>query len=334
MREFDQQTTDEREEVLMRALSELRDRAARETLSDRSLSGALDELLSDFPLKVQIQTTTRCNGACRMCPYVETVRRDGFVHEEMPEELFRLVLHQLRGSGVRRLSLFLMNEPLLDRRLPSWLRLAREALPEVTLGLFSNGAKLSGPLARDLARAGLDELCVSVHGFDPELYERMMGGLSYRRLMRNLREVTELYRSGDLAGLRLKIITGDEPALRATVDQAPSWLRDQVLLKGFSNEREASGGAPAASQPEPAGLLCQRPFVKLYLLANGAAVLCNVDWQRTVVLGRVGAEGARRETLADIWRGPAYRSVRLAHLRQRLDALPICRGCDYPSARG
>lgn len=320
-REFDRRTT---------SLDETSTLAAIRGLSpeDPELRARLDRLVPPFPLKVQIQTSTRCNAACGMCPYPEITSEDGFAHQRMDEALFDRILEQLSGHPVERVSLFLMNEPLLDVRMPELLRRTRVALPSTTLNLFSNGSALTPKTARALAEAGLDELCVSVHGFDRATYEDVMQGLSYERMLRNLDAVLELYDEGALGDLHLQLVTGDLPDLRSSLAGAPERLRRHVMLKAFSNERTAAevterldSSAPRAVQP-----LCQRPFVKLYVLADGACVLCNVDWRRRVVLGHLGPDG----TIADIWNNARYQAIRLAWARRRLPPGHLCERCNYP----
>ena len=83
-------------------------------------------------------------------------------------------------------------------------------------------------------------------------------------------------------------------------------------MKAFSNERSAADvtvGLPSSRTQTTARPLCQRPFVKLYVLASGDCVLCNVDWRRSILLGRIsdGADGQ----IANIWRSPRYHELRL-----------------------
>jgi hypothetical protein len=346
VRAFDARTLGTRERDLMAEIAALRRAAVADPSRADALFDAACALLPVLPLKVQIQTTTRCNAACEMCPYPLVTAEPGFAHSAMDETRFAAILDQLRGGDVERLSLFLMNEPLLDRRLPSWIRRARAALPATKLGLFSNGAALDIERAHALADAGLDELCVSVHGFDPATYERVMAGLSYARVMRNLDEVLAAADAGALGALQLHLVTGDLPEIARTRELAPLRYQSRVLLKAFSNERAAVGVAPglpssiaaraAAASPSPDGTdspdgaadaPCQRVFVKLYVLANGDCVLCNVDWRRTVVLGRVGDPGGA--TIADVWRGERYTEIRREHFCGRFTRAAICARCDY-----
>jgi hypothetical protein len=330
MRAFDARTTSDREAELMAALDELQRSALREPERAAALFERARDLVPALPLKIQIQTTTRCNAACAMCPYPLVAGAPGFEHAMMSEERYRRILDDLRGAPVERLSLFLMNEPLLDTRLVRWVALAREALPDTVLGLFSNGAALDGTRARGLAAAGLDELCISVHGFEAATYEAVMAGLSYARLQRNLDEVLAADAGGQLGAMRWQIVTGDVPEVAATPERVPLRYRGRVALKAFSNEREVVGVAPGLSSSPAcasASTLCQRLFVKLYVLTTGDCVLCNVDWRRTVLVGRVGDHDG--PSIADVWRAERYTAVRRDHFLRHFEQAAICRRCDY-----
>jgi hypothetical protein len=323
VRPFDRRTTSARESQLLEVLRERRDAGA---LHPEALAG----LVPAFPLKIQIQTTTRCNAACVMCPYDGITSEPGFAHHQMEEALYREILAQLRGRHVERLSLFLMNEPLLDVRMADWVALAREALPRVTLGLFTNGSPLTPALARSLAAAGLDELCISFHGFDAETYEQVMKGLSYERGRRNVEQVLALHRQGVLGDMHLQLVAGDLPEIARSGGAADPLLRDAVQVKSFSNERSVTGlpdDRPARAAATPGGV-CQRPFVKLYILANGDCVMCNVDWRRTVVLGRISREPEGQ--IERIWWSGRYRALRASHLSGDFGCNDTCARCDYP----
>ncbi|MBL8839991.1 MAG: SPASM domain-containing protein [Planctomycetes bacterium] len=326
MRPFDRATASVREDELLRAAARARGGTAG--------AAEVDALLPPFPLKVQLQTTTRCNAACQMCPHPLVTRAPGFEHGEMSRALYDALLAELANHPIERLSLFLMNEPLLDRRMVEWIAAARRALPATTLNLFSNGALLRLELAEQLAEAGLDELCVSVHGFEAPRYEAVMEGLSFARIDAQLRGLFGHARDGRIGRLRLKVVMGDLPELVATLPAADPLYRDHVLLKAFSNERAVAGVAPGlASSPladaaaARAAPLCQRPFVKFYVLWDGTCVLCNVDWKRAAVVGRI--DPAAGIGIADVWRSDRYREIRARHLRHEFEPGFLCRGCDY-----
>ena len=71
--------------------------------------------IPDFPRTIQIQTFTGCNADCIFCPYGETYTTQP--KGKMPIELFRRIVDEAAEHGVRRISPYLMNEPLMDRDL-------------------------------------------------------------------------------------------------------------------------------------------------------------------------------------------------------------------------
>jgi hypothetical protein len=328
MREFDQRTTSFTEEDVMEKLYAIphRGRENSDLLVD------VNQNTPGFPLKVQIQTSTRCNAACAMCPYPEITGEPGFVHKMMDEGLYLSIVDQMVGKGVQRLALFLMNEPLLDKRLPKWMGIAKEKLPETELILFSNGSALTEKMLFGLANAGLNELNISVHGFDAKTYSRVMKGLNYDRTLKNVRRAMAASNENKLNGMKLQLVTGDLEEINT--ENAPPDLLDLMNKKAFSNERSAADTAadlPSSSFSEEADRpLCQRPFVKLYILTDGDCVLCNVDWRKTEVLGRL----SKTVTIDDVWNGERYQQVRLDHLRREWENKHICERCDYPMVVG
>ena len=351
-RAFDRNTEGDRERVLLETIR----------------SGTLDpeEVPSHclpFFLKVQIQTVSRCNARCFMCPWPETARTQP--QGTMPEPLFRHIVAQLPGQGVERVSLFLMNEPLLDARLETRTAYLKEVVPDTRAVLFTNGLLLTGERAEALAGSGLDEINVSVVGFTPEDYRRNMGVDGLERLFQNLAAVCESRQAGRLGGMRIQIVTLDLPQVRAGLETFQNRFGLPVFVKPVTNragnialhgrpsqeaeagniaphgpssqEAEAGNVAPhgPSSQEAEAGAAgparfraCQRPFVKAYILYNGDLVLCNCDWRRTTVIGNAG-----EESLVDIWQGPRLMEIRRQHVRGRFPEDALCARCDYPYVR-
>lgn len=93
-----------------------------------------------FPLfkRVSLETTSNCNRSCGFCP-ISYGRRD-FPQVSMRDELFSSIIVQLSELGFDGvIQMFLLNEPLLDRKMLDRLREARAALPRVTIYLSTNG---------------------------------------------------------------------------------------------------------------------------------------------------------------------------------------------------
>ena len=73
--------------------------------------------VSSAPDHIQIQTITGCNASCIFCPNGKT-RRNIPKGRRMDWDLYRSIVDQSIAMGIRRYSVYLMNEPMLDRELP------------------------------------------------------------------------------------------------------------------------------------------------------------------------------------------------------------------------
>jgi radical SAM protein with 4Fe4S-binding SPASM domain len=311
---FDRITEGARERDLMRRV-----RAGEITPAD------IDRLGLPFPVKIQIQTVSPCNAECVMCPWPST--RHVLPQGTMPEPVFHRIVSEIKGRGVERAGLFLMNEPTLDRRLPRLTAHLKREDPAITTVIFSNGVLLDGAKTQELADAGLDEIDVSVIGFTAEAYAKVMKGCDFDRVMRNLDEIAERQVAGRLGKLALKIVCLEFPGLREAADAFAARTGLSVYVKPVTNragliDLDAIGVHNVAA-PQPTA--CQRPFVKAYVLYNGDMVLCNCDWMRTTIIGNV-----MQESLEDLWRSQKLMEIRRHHLRGQLPAGSLCAQCDYP----
>lgn len=285
---------------------------------------ALEGLVPPFPWKLQVQTISRCNASCVMCPWPRI--KDAIDQGRMPERVFDALLEQCTGRGVERFSLYLENEPLLDVRLPAWTRRAREALAGATIVIYTNGWLLSPDKARELAAAGVGEVNVSLLAADPMLVERYSPGTPLRRILCWLEEISLGLERGQFGSMRITVAPLDLPGVAESFQPfAERWAARGLRIYYAPVTNRAGhavgwgGGSGARRVP------CQRPFTKAYVAYDGRVVLCNCDWRREVVLGNI-----LERPLAEIWRSPVYDAIRARHLGGELEPRSLCARCDYP----
>ena len=135
MNELDNITSGQREQALV------------ERLADPALrADQVAEVLLPFFVKIQIQTTSYCNASCVTCPYPETSETQTM--GRMSEETFAEIVDQIAGRGVERASLFLMNEPMVDKRLEHFTAHLKDRDPKIRATIITNGTLLDGERAR------------------------------------------------------------------------------------------------------------------------------------------------------------------------------------------
>lgn len=118
----------------------------------------------DKIVNVEIETTTLCNRNCIFCPLSKDKKGEKF----MDESLFYKIIDELGNmpfEGYIWLNHY--GEPLLDKRLPKFVKYIRRKLKNVKIGFFSNGDLLTPTKAKSLISIGLDLIRISQHDTNP-----------------------------------------------------------------------------------------------------------------------------------------------------------------------
>ena len=314
--------------------------------------------------ELYIETTNRCNLACKTCPQ----------HWGMPEDSADLRLETVerildQTPGVQRVVLHGIGEPLLNKELPAIVRAVKA---RSAYALFNtNGLLLRGRLVEPLIASGLDELRVSVDSATPEVYMQIRGVDGLGRIFENLEAFAEAkLRLGAttpkvslwITGMKTNV--GDLPALvrkaaalgigevylqrlvysergKARADEALFRHADSSDLKAIGEaETLASelgvtlkGSGEASSAFESLGdndadlpyQACRRPWSLMYVTANGNVLPCCIAPFTGVPYEDITLGNAFVQTIEEVWNGPRYQEWR--RRMQSGEPPAACAGC-------
>ncbi len=121
--------------------------------------------IKQYPSKLYVETTTRCNLQCSMC--VKQAEGACIPNADMSMEVF----HSLAPAFPHLENLILngIGEPLLTPHLTEMIATARATMPaEGHISFQTNGMLLTPERAEELVRAGLDTVCLSVDVVDKD----------------------------------------------------------------------------------------------------------------------------------------------------------------------
>lgn len=200
---------------------------------------------------VALETINHCNRSCHFCKFgqpkqVERVRL-------MPMDLIVRILLNLQDlQFTGRVSLFKINEPLMDKRIFDLVRLTKSILPNCYCTVLSNGDLISAEVCERFLRSGLDSLSVSVYD-DATLVK-----------------ITEINRK-----LGNPIFVTDRRASDELFDNRGGNVVLTRLQPRDTMHRD-----------------CQRPSTMLNVNVDGTVVLCCVDFYGAAVMGNLQTERA------------------------------------------
>ncbi len=147
--------------------------------------GAAASLSPVVPRLIDLELTNACPADCEMCP-----------REKLPElgvmkrRTFERLLDGLaRAPTLVWVSLCGIGEPLLHPHVVAWARELAALPSRPKVGLVTGGEKLTPAMYAALIEAGVGQIEISVQAIDRPLYEQLMPGLSFERVMQNLEHI-------------------------------------------------------------------------------------------------------------------------------------------------
>lgn len=269
----------------------------------------------DFPKTILIETTSLCQGECKFCPYAE-VRKSNKV-DLLTEEKYMDLLNEIKGHEITRLTLFNNNEPLLDKRIFKFIKIAHEMFPEVEIGISSNGRVVTREVLDKLKESGLTTLYMSIPCVDRENYKTVMGiypdtifetleNVDDEELFKMIRIAVPTTVYVDLEDIREKF--SNYRVCYWNLEYKDSWgIKDKFMSV-----------APKDGFAGP----CDRPMDQAVISANGDVIICCRDWQGQNVVGNV-----YENTLYEIWHGEKMQEIQNHIANGEYDMVECCKDC-------
>lgn len=254
---------------------------------DKRVKGYYKE--DTYPLfsSIEIETINRCNGSCSFCPINKNL--DPRSYSKMSSEMFESIINQLEKLNFEgNIGLYSNNEPLLDDRIFSFARLAREKLPNAKIYLFTNGSLLTIEKF-ELLIPYLDRLIIDNYN------DKLLLNEPVKRVYKYIENSARIYKD------KVKIFIRKE---------------NEILLN--------RGGEAKNRTKNPFKLrsACIYPFEQFIIRPDGKVSLCCND-----PLGKVTMGDLEKNTISEVWYGDRYTSLREL-IKNGRDYHPMCSNCD------
>lgn len=284
----------------------------------------------DFPPRIQIEVTNRCNLRCIMCTRNQ-MRRP--LADFNPGWIDRIADECAAEPGCG-IMLFFLGEPLLHPQLETIVRKLAERRSACGGGLQftvqTNGMLMTPDRARSLLEAGLRSVFFSLDRLEGEL-ERMRPGSDYGVIERNILDLVDYKRRNKVDDLEISISKiCDDPRSAEVRRFRARWQEhvDKVYLLGLTRVAgnrylDADGrqhtidAAEAASPPGYCGT-----GQRLLILADGRFAFCCSDINGEFELGSVEEMSVR-----EAWNSRVIQEVRRHVLRGDYAEYPACIEC-------
>jgi MoaA/NifB/PqqE/SkfB family radical SAM enzyme len=133
---------------------------------------------TDFPLVLNIEPTNDCNLRCYFCPRDKIAEKVGIHYinwDEYTSLIDECAEYAQKNGKLIMLNLHKDGEPLLHPKLPEMIRYAKEKDAFHTIHFNTNGMLLGTERAKEILKAGIDDITISVDAARSDTFTRFKG---------------------------------------------------------------------------------------------------------------------------------------------------------------
>lgn len=291
-------------------------------------------------IDVQIQTISNCNAKCVFCPYPYSWFKEN--PGKMTDELFEKIISNLEKIHVDRIFLYLMNEPLLDKKIFDRIEIVKKRLKYRWIGISTNASLLTEENTDKLIKAFKDtphDLWVSFHGTNKENFEYNTG-LNFEKCLFN---VLGLIAQGNDLKIRIHGVGNTfegNVSKNFSNDEYQGFWKEMITeleerhQRAFNNYKihcfeycNRGGNVKGMNNHiKPLkDLACVRMYNWIHIIYTGEVILCCNDYNKEIVIGNVNNQSI--EEILNCTDLKKYRQVLKGNVLPNDNFL--CKRCDF-----
>lgn len=281
---------------------------------------AKEQVVSDYPLLVDIELSSVCNLHCPMCYTITDEFKEQVNATRMDWDLYTRIIDEI-GGKVPAIRLSLRGEATLHKKFVEAIRYAKErGIREVST--LTHGGKLTPEYFRRIAEAGIDWITISIDGVG-ETYEAVRKPLKFADMVEKLKAIKAMKEANGWLRPVIKV-QGIWPAIRENPQAYYDTFAPISDLVAFNPLIDYLGNDTHIEYLE--NFSCPQQYQRLVIGADGRVMKCSNDEENREVIGDV-----RTETVHQIWHGDKMQQIREQHKRPRgFMESAVCRRCYLP----
>lgn len=274
-------------------------------------------IIDGFPPCLQIEPTSICNYRCTFCYQTDETWTKSSDMGMMTLDLFKRAIDEAQGQ-CEAVTIASRGEPLLHPQIGPMISYASDKF--VALKLNTNGSRLTEGLCHTILQTNMNTLVISADAAKEPAYSllRVRGHLN--TVLNNVRRFAEI-RDKDYPKSRtlLRVSGVKVPGTPGLEEMQKVWgaYADQVCFVNYC-PWENTYERPTNDIIEP----CSDLWRRIFLWWDGTVNPCDVDYRSLLMAGKFPYQ-----SLASIWTGDAYTTLRLAHLSGKRSEKHPCRRC-------
>ncbi len=278
----------------------------------------------DYPTRVLLEMTSRCNQNCIMCPRQQLKREK----KDMEPSLFKKCVDELDNKVIDGLWIYNIGESLLHPNFPELLDYVSSKQHLGPIWSSSNGKELSEHFSRMIIESEMTFMNMSVNAMTSDTYNKISPDSDWNNMVSNFDTFIKIKRCSKKRRPFTRVQVIDQECARHEVDlfisRYAGWA-DIVAtntLEAFSRD-VATNLDYAQKRERPAKKSCRRVKRQdLLIFSNGETTFCDTDFNGTFSMGNVNSN-----TIFELWNSEFRRNIIELNKTGRLNEVELCRNC-------
>lgn len=277
-------------------------------------------VLKGMPAELTIETTTRCNLRCPMCPRREL----SLPNADMDFDLFKKIVDETKDY-LEFIWLHGYGEPLLCPDIFKMISYCHSN--KIQTAISTNATVLSAEKSELLIKSGLDYIIFSIDGATKETYEKYRVGANYEQVIKNiqsfLKKKKEL-RSSIFCVAQMVLLEDNKKEVKQYRSQwsIPGIDEIRVKVDEFPDNRLTSH---AKNVPERKIEACGYLWRGSQFVQYDGKVYC-CCWTRS--FQPIG--DLKKNTFQEIWNNERMIQIRKNHAQGKAGKISFCKVCCVP----
>jgi len=284
--------------------------------------------VTDRPLHLDIEVTSRCNLLCPFC--ARTQRVDQGVWREagdMDFDLFKKIVDDMAANKVYAMNMNVLGEPLIHKRLRDMVSYAKEK-GIIDVFFHTNAVLLSEKMSRGLIESGLDRLIISFDSPYKEKYEAVRINAKYESVLKNVIRFNKIRSEMESAGPLTRLNFIKLPGVtQQEIDDLIALFGPHIDSIGLLDYIEGDNDVRQTIEVNDdyrSKFVCSQILTRLTIYDDGSALPCCSDYDSELILGNL-----KNQTIQEIWNSDRLNEIRRLHFAGQFYKIPACAKCDY-----
>jgi MoaA/NifB/PqqE/SkfB family radical SAM enzyme len=302
------------------------------------------ELIPDFPLQLDFELNYSCNFTCINCTWnIESTAGKG-KDTWFPFEVFCKIIDDAVPKGLKSVRLNYINEPLMRKDIVKFIEYARNA-GVLDIYFSTNGSLLTEKVSRELIKAGLLRLQVSIDAATKPTFDKIRQGGDFDVIHKNIADFLRVREElgAHLPTIRVNFVkTSDN---EHELDDFIAQWQDKVDGIGIQDLVAIMNIDESSTVEERKAFKCVQPFNHLTIRYDGEILPCCSFFgaetpiamlKSPVQLSTVDNVGLRiketkelikTRTIEETWNSEEIKFLREIHTKGEYWRHPVCKRC-------